>query len=209
MNDNFIVTIDGPAASGKSTIAKLLTERDGFFHIDTGAIYRAVGYIFKGNPVRDELERLNLFIEKNKKIVIRYNGKDIEEFIRTEECGMLASNTAKLDFVRDFVNNTARKIVSHGKYVIDGRDCGSVIFPRADLKIFLVADIKERAKRRAEEESGNINSLKKKIEKRDKQDKNRDIAPLAKPDGAVEIDTTDLSIEDVYKKVKDLIGKTV
>ncbi len=205
MSGSFIVTIDGPAASGKSTIAKLLVERDSFFHIDTGAIYRAIGYIFNGNPSKNELDSLNLTIEKNR--VIKYNGKDIEEFIRSEKCGMLASNVAKLDFVRNFVNNMARKIASYGKYVIDGRDCGSVIFPNADLKIFLVADIKERAKRRAKEENGNINSLEKEIEKRDKQDKDRDIAPLIKPDGAVEIDTTDLTIEDVYEKVKVLIEK--
>ena len=205
MSGSFIVTIDGPAASGKSTIAKLLVERDSFFHIDTGAIYRAIGYIFNGNPSKNELDSLNLTIEKNR--VIKYNGKDIEEFIRSEKCGMLASNVAKLDFVRNFVNNMARKIASYGKYVIDGRDCGSVIFPNADLKIFLVADIKERAKRRAKEENENINSLEKEIEKRDKQDKDRDIAPLIKPDGAVEIDTTDLTIEDVYEKVKVLIEK--
>jgi len=205
MNDRFIVTIDGPAASGKSTLARLLSKRDGFLHIDTGALYRAVGYVLGSNPTKEQLDNLKFVIEKKDRIVIKYKGKDIETFIRTEECGMLASNAAKLEFVRDFVNNFARKLAVKGKYVIDGRDCGSVIFPDADLKIFLVASIKERAARRAKEEQKNVLKIEKDIEKRDEQDKNRQIAPLSQPKGATEIDTTNMSIEEMYLKVKRLI----
>ncbi len=205
MKNRFIVTIDGPAASGKSTLSKLLSKRDGFLHIDTGALYRTVGYVFGKHPSRNEVENMKLSIEKKGKIIIKYKGVDVETFIRTEQCGMLASNVAKLDFVRDFVNNIARKIANEGKYVIDGRDCGSVIFPDADLKIFLIADIEERAKRRAIDEGKNAQKIKSDIEKRDKQDKNRDVAPLVKPERAIEIDTTSLSIEEMYLVVKKLI----
>ncbi len=205
MNDRFIVTIDGPAASGKSTLAKLLSKRDGFLHIDTGALYRTIGFVLGLNPTKEELDKLNITIEKKDRIVIKYKGKDVETFIRTEECGMLASNVAKLEFVRDFVNNFARKLATKGRYVIDGRDCGSVIFPNADLKIFLVAGIKERAARRAKEDGKSVLKIEKDIENRDKQDKNRKVAPLLQPKGAVEIDTTDMSIEEMYLKVKRLI----
>ena len=205
MKSRVVVTIDGPAGSGKSTIARLLEEKDGFLHIDTGAIYRAVGYASKGSATKDSINKIHFDIKRENGIELFYNGADIETFIRSEECGMLASNVAKLDFVRDFVNSIARKIASHGKYVIDGRDCGSVIFPDADLKVFLVADLKERAKRRAIEDGRDIKSIEKEINLRDEQDKNRDIAPLVKPKDAVVLDTTNLSIEDVYKKIKTLI----
>ncbi len=205
MNDRFIVTIDGPAASGKSTLAKLLSKRDGFLHIDTGALYRTIGFVLGLNPTKEQLDKLNITVEKKDRIVIKYKGKDVETFIRTEECGMLASNVAKLEFVRDFVNNFARKLATKGRYVIDGRDCGSVIFPNADLKIFLVAGIKERAARRAKEDGKSVLKIEKDIENRDKQDKNRKVAPLLQPKGAVKIDTTDMSIEEMYLKVKRLI----
>ena len=205
MRDRFVITIDGPAGSGKSTIAKLLEERDGFLHIDTGAIYRVIGYIFNGSPNKNDILNLRFSIRKKDRIKIFWQKRDIEEFIRTEKCGMLASNAAKIEFVRDFVNDLARKIADTGKFVIDGRDCGSVIFPDAQLKIFLAADIDERARRRAKDDNVSIDDIKKDIEKRDYQDKNRSTAPLIKPEDAYEIDTTKLSIEGVYKSVKKLL----
>ncbi len=205
MKDRIVVTIDGPAGSGKSTIAKLLQERDGFLHIDTGAVYRALGYITKGSPTKDGIKKIHFDIERKKGVELFYNGVNIETFIRTEECAKFASDAAKMDFVREFVNKTARQIAANGRYVIDGRDCGSVIFPDADLKIFLVADLYERAKRRAKEEKRNIDLIEREIKARDEQDKNRKIAPLVKPKGAFEIDTTYLNIEDVYQRIKKLI----
>ncbi len=203
--NSFIVTIDGPAGSGKSTVAKLLSEKDGFFHIDTGAIYRAVGFLFKGNPTKDDIENLHLEFYKNSKLTIMYNGKDMEGLIRSESVGFYASKCAKLSYVRDFVNQKAKDIAINGKFVIDGRDCGSVIFPDADLKIFLTAKIDERAKRRAKEINGNMDKIKKDIILRDMQDEKRNIAPLIRPKDAIEIDSTDMDIESEYLLIKKLI----
>ncbi len=210
MKNRFIVTIDGPAGSGKSTIAKLLAERDNFLHIDTGALYRIIGYIFDSSSIdKNSLNRVKLDIKINSRINIFWNNRNIEEFIRTEQCGMLASNVAKLDFVRDFINKFTRKIADNeGKFVIDGRDCGSIIFPNANLKIFLTADIKERAKRRAKEDKKDKKEIEKEIEKRDQQDRNRNLAPLIIPKNAIKIDTTAMSIENVYETIRKLTEET-
>lgn len=202
-----IVTIDGPAASGKSTIAALLVERKGFIHIDTGAIYRIIGYIFQGKPTKDDMDKLKIdFKIVNGVVLFEYNGKNMKEYIRNEDVGKLASFVAKLDFVRNYVNVVSRKIASlNGKFVVDGRDAGSVIFPGADLKFFFVADINERAKRRSEETHNNIKNIKLQILQRDEKDTKRDLAPLIQPEDAVVVDTTDKSIDEVY----DIVNKMV
>ncbi len=206
MKGRFIVTIDGPAASGKSTLAELLAQRDAFLHIDTGALYRTIGYVCGKHPTQEAIDTMDISVKiRDNRIVIEYKNKDVETFIRTERCGMLASVVAKLDFVRNFVNNKTREIAKNGKYVIDGRDCGTVIFPDADLKIFLTANPKERAKRRAKDDNKDEREIEKEIERRDKQDMNRSNAPLSKPEDAIEIDTTRLTIEEMYDIVKKLI----
>ncbi len=205
MKERFIVTIDGPAGSGKSTLANLIAKRKGFLHIDTGALYRVIGCLLGENPRKDDLERLTLEVVKNSEIRILHNGRDIEEFIRSERCGMLASSVAKIGYVREYVNRFVRRMAEKGRYVIDGRDCGTVIFPDADLKLFLVASVEERARRRALEEGKDPEKIKKLIEERDRQDIERKIDPLIKADDAVEIDTTGMSSEDVFRLVNRLI----
>ncbi len=204
-----IVTIDGPAGSGKSTIAALLVERKGFAHIDTGAIYRIIGYIFHNGPTKDDIDRLKIdFKIVNSAVLLEYNGKNMEKYIRSEDIGKLASNVAKLDFVRHYVNALSRKIVnssSNKNFVIDGRDAGEVIFPNADLKFFLVADINERAKRRAKETDGDVEKIKLQIFQRDEEDTKRDLAPLIQPKDAVVIDTTNKSIDEVYSIVNKMV----
>ena len=204
-----IVTIDGPAGSGKSTIAALLVERRGFAHIDTGAIYRIIGYIFHGGPTKDDIDKLKIdFKIVNSSVLLEYNGKNIEKYIRSEDIGKLASNVAKLDFVRNYVNAVSRKIADaslNGNFVVDGRDAGEVIFPSADLKFFFVADINERAKRRAEETHEDIKKIKLQILQRDEGDAKRNLAPLIQPEDAVVIDTTNKSIDEVY----DIVNKMV
>lgn len=201
-----IVTIDGPAGSGKSTISALLVERKAFVHIDTGAIYRIIGYIFGGSPARADIYKLKIdFKITNNTVLLEYNGKNIEEYIRGENVGKLASAAAKLNFVRNYVNKTARKIAEYGDFVVDGRDAGTVIFPNADLKFFFVADINERAKRRAEEMHEDIEKTKLQISRRDEEDKKRDLSPLIQPEGAVVIDTTNKSIDEVYGVVSRMV----
>ncbi len=209
MMNRFIVTIDGPAGSGKSTIAKKLAKNDNFLHIDTGAIYRAIGYIFNGVVTKQALDEFRFDITQTSTINIFYNGTNIEEFIRSEECGMLASKIATLDFVRSYVNEFARVLAVNGRYVIDGRDCGSVIFPNANIKFFLTASLQERAKRRALEDSRDFEAIKSEIKKRDEQDMKRDIAPLVKPKDAVVVDTSNLEADEVYKIVKGIIEDAV
>ncbi|WP_022669938.1 (d)CMP kinase [Hippea alviniae] len=204
--DRFVLTIDGPAGSGKSTIAKLLSRREGFIHINSGMFYRAIAFIF-GEDVSEE-KLLNLkfsFDVKDGEMVLVYNGKLLNEKLQREEVGKIASKIAKKSFVRDFVNKLIRDTAKSGRFVIDGRDCGSVIFPDAQVKVFLDASLEERAKRRATQTNEDLDRIKEEIRKRDEQDKNRDIAPLIVPDGAEVIDTTDLSIEDVYKRIVQLL----
>ncbi len=205
--DRFVLTIDGPAGSGKSTIAKLLSKRDGFIHINSGMFYRAIAFILGDNPSEDELKKLRFSFEViNGEMVLVYNNeKLLGNKLQTEEIGKIASKIAKKDFVRNFVNKLIRDTAKSGKFVIDGRDCGSVIFPDAQLKVYLDASLEERAKRRATQTNEELEKIKEEIRKRDEQDKNRDIAPLVVPDKAKIIDTTNLSIEDVYQRIVNLL----
>jgi len=204
----FIVTIDGPAGSGKSTIARLLSEREGFIHINSGALYRAVAYILGEGINRDKLKELDLKVEyRGGEFRIFHNGVDITDKLGSEALGKRASDVARIRFVRDFVNEKVRSIPKSGKFVVDGRDCGSVIFPEADVKIFLTASVEERAKRRTKEVNGDVEQILREIKRRDEQDMKRDIAPLVRPEGAILIDTTGLGIEDVFERVLDIVRR--
>ncbi len=206
--DRFIVTIDGPAGSGKSTIAKLLAERDGFVHINSGALYRALAFALGESINEESIKGLDLELRvENSSVVVYIDGRDVTGKLSGENVGSMASKVAKLGFVRDYVNERVRELAKSGKFVIDGRDCGSVIFPYADVKIFLDADLKERARRRSLETGEDFDEVLKIIEKRDKQDRGRDIAPLVKPQGAYEVDTTGKGIEEVYNEVKNIIRR--
>ena len=206
--DRFIVTIDGPAGSGKSTIAGLLAKRDGFVHINSGAVYRALAYVLGEDVNKERLTNLNLDLSlKENSIRVFCDGDDITDSLQSEAIGRVASKIAQIGFVRDYVNKKVRDLAENGMFVIDGRDCGTVIFPYADVKIFLVADLEERAKRRALETGEKFDDVLRIIKKRDKEDSERDVAPLVKPEGAYEVDTTGKGIEEVYKKVKDIIRR--
>ncbi|AEA34009.1 (d)CMP kinase [Hippea maritima] len=205
----FVITIDGPAGSGKSSIAELLSKRDGFVHINSGAFYRSIAFILGDKPTDEELKKLKLDVRiKDGKMIVFYNGERIDDKLQAESIGRIASKIAKLSFVRDFVNSTIRKVAMNGMFVVDGRDCGSVMFKDADLKIYLTASAEERARRRAAQTNEDYDFVLKEIKDRDEQDKNREIAPLVKPYGAFEIDSTKLDIEGVYKRIKSLMGKS-
>jgi cytidylate kinase len=203
---NFIVTIDGPSGSGKSTICKMLAKSDGFIHIDTGKIYRSIAYLLGETFNQDELNRLKLdFKLQDSQVLLIHNGKVLNDLLSTEDIAKKASLIAQKESIRNFVNNFARKIAYDGKFIIDGRDAGSVVFTNAHLKFFLTAKIQERAKRRSKELSIDYKKSLNSIIQRDKNDSQRSIAPLVVPQGAIIIDTTNLTIEEVYGLIKSYL----
>ncbi len=214
-----IVTIDGPAGSGKSTVAKIIAIRYNFIYLDTGAIYRSLAYLAKnlGIDVEDE-ERVISIIPKmsidfvkvgdNQRVFL--NGIDVTVEIRTEEIGMLASKVSRHRGVRSSLLGFQRSFKEKGDIVAEGRDTGTVVFPEAEVKVFLTASIEERARRRWKElmERGIEEDFEKILESikiRDEQDSGRDIAPLIPAEDAIIIDTTNLSIEDVVERIGKII----
>lgn len=216
------IAIDGPAGAGKSTIAKIISKSLGIIYLDTGAMYRTVA-LKAINEGIDTLDKVKLArIVENIDIKIKYtgdvqhiylDGEDVSTRIRTPEISIGASNVAVVPEVRIKMVQIQRDIASMNDVVMDGRDIGSYVLPKAELKIFLTASVEERAKRRYNEliEKGNssisLDEVKKDIEYRDNNDSSRDFAPLIKADDAIEVDTTSLSIEDVAKKIMSYIKK--
>jgi cytidylate kinase len=216
LKDIRIITIDGPAGAGKSTIAKEIAKRFGFTHLDSGAIYRAIGVACKEAGINLEDEKAVFEVARKLQIELKgdrilLDGKDITEKIRTPEGGFLASKVAQFKEVREIVVKILREIAKGKRVVTDGRDAGTYIFPEADLKIYLTASPEERARRRYEElikKGFNVSfeEILKEVIERDERDKNREFAPLVIPEGAVVIDTTDKTIEDVLSEVSQLIN---
>ncbi len=211
------IAIDGPAGSGKSTIAKLLSKKLNFEYIDTGALYRAITYILnkKNIDIEDEEKITNIikksdFIFHNNKIFL--NNVCIENEIRKNNVSKRVSEVAATPYIRNLLNSIIRKIVEVSENIIlDGRDIGTVVLPEADLKIYLDASSKVRAKRRYIElveknEIINLDELEKEIINRDYLDSNREVAPLRKADDAIIIDTDDLNIQQVVDKIYNLLN---
>ncbi len=216
-----IVTIDGPAGSGKSTTARRAAEALDYVYLDTGAMYRAValGFLRAGvAPTRDGAAAVLPSLH----VGVRYDGPQMRVFledeevtsqIRSPEVGQTVSDVSTLAPVREYMVEEQRRIGRaqdevHGGVVLDGRDTGTVVFPEADLKIFMVADLDERARRRQQEyaESGDERSLdevRAEIAERDRQDRHRDLAPLRRAADAVELDTTDCTIAEQVAFVVD------
>lgn len=214
--DRFVVAIDGPAGSGKSSISKIVAEQRGFTHLDTGAMYRAVTLeaLRRGIDLADEqaysfLDELNI-LYKNGKIYL--NGEDVSKEIRTEEVTNNVSTPSRLKIVRDKMVYFQRESAKEGKILMDGRDIGTVVIPDADLKIFLTASPEERAKRRCAENAlagleSDYETILEEIKQRDYKDSHRTIAPLKKAWDAILLDTTNMSIEEVCNEIIKLIDK--
>lgn len=215
MEKKFVITIDGPAGAGKSTVSKTLAKKLDYVYLDTGALYRALAYkTLKLEISLDEVSALaNLC--SNATVVLKnidgqmkvyLDGEDVEEKIRTEEVGLAASKISTFAVVRERLLNLQREAGADGGIVAEGRDMGSVVFPHADYKFYLDANLEERIKRRHKEllEKGarvEYKSIQKDMFARDKQDKHREIAPLKAPDGAIIIDSDNLSVPEVLEKL--------
>lgn len=226
MSEKLIIAIDGPAGSGKSTTAKLLAKKLGYLYIDTGAMYRAVTlYAIKNNILNDEEKIIELASKLNIELKfedgqtkVNVNGKDVTEEIRSLEVNHNVSPVSKIEGVRKILVQKQKEMGKNGGVVMEGRDITTVVFPNADVKIFLTASIDERARRRALEfaqkgQQVDIEKVKQNILERDRIDSSRDVSPLTKSPDAVEIDTSNLSIEqqvdlilEESKKVADKKG---
>ncbi|MBR1737363.1 MAG: (d)CMP kinase [Firmicutes bacterium] len=218
-NNKINIAIDGPAGSGKSTIAKNVAKILGILYADTGAMYRTVGlYCLKNDIDTNDEEAVSKKIDdidievkfENGKQLIYLEKKDVTDKIRTQEVASAASNVAKIGKVREKLVEMQKKTAETQSIVMDGRDIGTHVLPNADVKIYMEADVEERAKRRCSElkEKGiefDYEKIKEEIIQRDNADKNRKISPLRKADDAILIDTSSMSIEEVTKKVTDII----
>ena len=218
-----IIAIDGPAGSGKSTIARLIAKDKGLIYLDTGAMYRlvtlkALNKGILGNNDLNYLEEIKKLLD-NLNIDIKENGfyldnVDVSEEIRKPIVSENVSDVAAIREVREKMVDLQRKFSESKNVILDGRDIGTVVFPNADLKIFLVADAKERAKRRYKElvekgENVEIEEIYENILKRDKIDSTRKESPLKKAKDAVEVDTTSKSIEEVKNEILRMINENI
>ncbi len=208
-----IITIDGPAGAGKSSIAKALAEELSFTHLDSGAIYRLIGYLLDSrgislNDRRKVEDTLNSISIGFKGENVFLNGRNVTSEVRLPKAADEAARVAKVLYIRKFVVRTLRDLAKGKNVIVDGRDAGTNIFPNANVKLFLTASASERARRRyrdliAKGFSASYHDVLGNIEKRDREDRNRKIAPLVVPKGAVVIDTTGKSFKDVLTMVKE------
>lgn len=221
MNKRLIITIDGPAGAGKSTVSKILAEKLGYVYLDTGALYRGLAYkaVLLGMPLDDMASLRSLcsnttvsLKNSNGKMKISVDGEDVEDKIRTEAIGMAASKISTFAVVRERLLNLQRKAGADGGIVAEGRDMGSVVFPNADYKFYLDATLDERTNRRHRELllKGNaleMESISKVMLARDQQDQGRALAPLKPPEGAIIIKSDYLSIDEVVDHIISVISK--
>ncbi len=215
----YSIAIDGPAGSGKSTIAKVLSEKLGIIYVDTGAMYRTVAYYCMkngisttdGKAVEEALKSIDMEIKMADGVQhMILNGEDVTNFIRSAEVGQGASDVGTFVPVRDKLVEMQQAMAEKTSVVMDGRDIGTVVLPKAEVKIYLNAHVEERAKRRLKEfmEKGKADTLEnvvEQIKQRDHNDMNREYNPLRKADDAIEIDTTGMTIDEVADEVLKIV----
>jgi cytidylate kinase len=218
-----IITIDGPAGSGKSTVSRLLAKKLGFTYLDTGAMYRAVALMAwrKGMDVGNGKKLYGLcksidinFLSRGDSPRVYIGSEDVSEEIRRPEMDMLSSKISMIKEVRDAMTDLQRNIGKKGRIVAEGRDMGTIVFPDAGYKFFLTASPQVRAERRHAErvyrgDPASMENIENELRIRDEQDSQRSIAPLKPAEGAIIIDTSALDIDQVVEKVLSYIPKTV
>lgn len=220
---NIAVAVDGPAGSGKSTVAKLIAKNMNIVYIDTGAMYRTVGLYCIENGIDTKNEKAVCSVLDDIKMDIKaqmggqtifLNGVDVTSKVRTQEAGRAASDVAVILAVREKLVEIQRNMAKGTSVIMDGRDIGTNVLPKAEVKIFLNASVEERAKRRVGEllalgENPDFDEVKEQIRKRDENDTNRKHNPLRKAEDAVEIDTTGMTIDEVIDKISDIIREKI
>ena len=224
MAKTYAIAIDGPAGAGKSTMAKRLAKELGYHYVDTGAIYRTVAYFLDlwGVSPKDidgvtrYIDELTINIEYDEEDVqhMIMNGMDVTGEIRTQDISQKASLVSAHAIVRDMLLDMQRDVAKQYNVIMDGRDIGSVVLPKADVKIFLTAAAEVRAKRRTEEllakgQKANYEQILKEIQQRDYQDTHREVAPLKMCRDSIKLDTSDMDIDQVIAEMKAIIGKKI
>ncbi len=215
METKMIITIDGPAGAGKSTVSKELAGKLGYIYLDTGALYRALAYKFlKSGIAVDNFAELESSCSDTSVVLknidgqlkVYVDGEDVGDKIRTEEVGLMASKISAFAVVRRSLLHLQREAAAQGGVIAEGRDMASVVFPYADYKFYLDADVAERIKRRRKEllskgDSAEHEKIQRDMLTRDRQDSQREIAPLKPAEDAVIIDSTGLSVAEVVERI--------
>jgi CMP/dCMP kinase len=219
-----IVAIDGPSGAGKSTLAKRVAREFGFMYLDTGALYRALGLkvLRQGTEVADDARMAQLveatdidLVERDGKLEVFLDGEDVSASIRTPEISQMASKVSAFKAVRQGLLEIQRALGRRGSVVAEGRDIGTVVFPGAEVKIFLDASVKERARRRFEELRAagrpvGLEETQREMEERDRRDSERELAPLLKAEDALAIDSSSLDAQAVAERViKEIRSRTL
>ena len=217
-----VIAIDGPAASGKTITAKLIAEKLGFKHLDTGAMYRAIALYFIRNKItkfddssylQSILETINIEYSFSNNLII-LNGEDVSDRIRKADIADSVSKISSVKLVRKYLVQIQQNMSTNKNIVVEGRDIGTVVFPNAEIKIFLFADLNSRVKRRYAQLSTfdskiDKNEIEKSIIKRDRMDSTRLDSPLIRASDALEIDTTNLTIEEQTEKILKIIKRKI
>ena len=224
MAKTYSIAIDGPAGAGKSTIAKALAKELGYHYVDTGAIYRTVAYFLDllgispkdADGVERYIDELTIQIEYDEtgKQHMIMNGMDVSDEIRTQDISQKASLVSAHKVVRDVLLDMQRDVARKHNVIMDGRDIGTVVLPKATVKVFLTASAEVRARRRTDEliakgQKADYAQTLKEIQQRDHQDMNRPIAPLKQAKDAVLLDTSEMDINGVLEAMKKLVGEKI
>ena len=224
MAKHYSIAIDGPAGAGKSTIARRLAKELGYYYVDTGAIYRTVAYFMDllgispkdVDGVERYIDELTIVIEYDEegKQHMLMNGMDVSDEIRTQDISQKASLVSAHAVVREVLLDMQRDVAKKHNVIMDGRDIGTVVLPKADVKIFLTAAPEVRAKRRYDEliargQKANLETILKEIKQRDYQDTHREIAPLKMARDSIKVDTSDMDIDQVVAAIREIAAKKI